>query len=516
MGMSASQARLLGLQARQSNLEYQGQQINQERTILSQQCTALYNSLLAMTVPTPPSTQDYTTIQYAGTDGASKFTLGSIIPTGSTYTVEMKYKKTGHFLEEKGTAAVTNVPETIKLKKVDNVEPTVTKYYEQPASTIGDSAVANGTKVMCKVGSDEALQDGEKFYELIDGKFIELDNSSDASNKNNLYVSRSAKTETTTEGDKQTTTKNFNPETDFIISGEEKTRTTGGIKEADLCSYFAVDANDNAVRIDPSNAKDYFEELSDGSYKVKDGVKIYKQDESGAVYNNPDYENFAYYVEGQPCMTLTEANKAGRIGSTGTYNNYIQAIKDAYPEYANRPNSEIEADFKVYFTKNDSGLQVPHFVAHSDLTSGMTDTTGSKYVTTYDYSANGTYTSTVKEEDCMLTFDTSGRITEIKLPRYDENGKKVGYKAIPLEASTVTDEKAYQDAYNKYEYAQYEYDKAQQEINAKTEIIQQEDRNLELKLQRLDNERTQITTEIEAVEKVIQENIESSYKTFSG
>jgi len=53
-------------------------------------------------------------------------------------------------------------------------------------------------------------------------------------------------------------------------------------------------------------------------------------------------------------------------------------------------------------------------------------------------------------------------------------------------------------------------------VNHKTEIIQQEDRNLELKLQRLDNERTQITTEIEAVEKVIQENIESSYKTFSG
>ena len=64
MGMSASQARLLNLQARQSNLEYQGQQINQERSILSQQCTDLYNSLLNMTVPTPPSTQDFTTVQY--------------------------------------------------------------------------------------------------------------------------------------------------------------------------------------------------------------------------------------------------------------------------------------------------------------------------------------------------------------------------------------------------------------------------------------------------------------------
>ena len=72
MGMSASQARLLSLQARQSNLEYQGQQINQERTILSQQATALYNSLLSMTVPTPPSTADYQTVQYTGTLGATE------------------------------------------------------------------------------------------------------------------------------------------------------------------------------------------------------------------------------------------------------------------------------------------------------------------------------------------------------------------------------------------------------------------------------------------------------------
>ena len=67
-----------------------------------------------------------------------------------------------------------------------------------------------------------------------------------------------------------------------------------------------------------------------------------------------------------------------------------------------------------------------------------------------------------------------------------------------------------------YEYDTYLYDQKNKEINAKTEVIQQEDKNLELKLQRLDNERTQITTEIEAVEKVINDNIEASYKTFSG
>ena len=37
MGMAASQARYLALVARKSNCEYEGQQINQARTVLSNQ-----------------------------------------------------------------------------------------------------------------------------------------------------------------------------------------------------------------------------------------------------------------------------------------------------------------------------------------------------------------------------------------------------------------------------------------------------------------------------------------------
>ena len=68
----------------------------------------------------------------------------------------------------------------------------------------------------------------------------------------------------------------------------------------------------------------------------------------------------------------------------------------------------------------------------------------------------------------------------------------------------------------KYEHKKYLYDQDQLAINAQMSIIQAEDKKLELKLTRLDNERTQITTEIEALKKVIGDNIESSYKTFSG
>ena len=103
--------------------------------------------------------------------------------------------------------------------------------------------------------------------------------------------------------------------------------------------------------------------------------------------------------------------------------------------------------------------------------------------------------------------------------QYDEANLPNGdgtYTAMKVEASTVTDELAYNEAMANYKYEQYEYDKKQQEINAKTEIIQQQDRNLELKLQRLDTQRTQITTEMDAIKKVLNDNIESSYKAFSG
>lgn len=67
---------------------------------------------------------------------------------------------------------------------------------------------------------------------------------------------------------------------------------------------------------------------------------------------------------------------------------------------------------------------------------------------------------------------------------------------------------------NQYEYDKNKYDQAVQEINAKIEIIQNEDRSLELRLKQLDTEQEAIQTEMDAVQKVIQKNTESTFKTF--
>lgn len=99
MGMAASQARYLGLTARKINVEYQGQQVNQQRTALANQSAGLFQELLALEVPTPPSQNSYYTEEYQFNDPSSsdgKTTLSSIVENeGSnppTYTVTIKSK----------------------------------------------------------------------------------------------------------------------------------------------------------------------------------------------------------------------------------------------------------------------------------------------------------------------------------------------------------------------------------------------------------------------------------------
>lgn len=58
MGMAASQARFLQLTARRTNIEYQGQQINQQRLALANASAGLFEKMLSLDVPTPPSSQD--------------------------------------------------------------------------------------------------------------------------------------------------------------------------------------------------------------------------------------------------------------------------------------------------------------------------------------------------------------------------------------------------------------------------------------------------------------------------
>lgn len=87
MGMAASQARFLGLTARKNNVEYEGQQINQQRTALSNTTASYYTDLLGMAVPVCPAVEDYTQTIYSFNDGALTNTITSLTQKTMALTI---------------------------------------------------------------------------------------------------------------------------------------------------------------------------------------------------------------------------------------------------------------------------------------------------------------------------------------------------------------------------------------------------------------------------------------------
>ena len=136
-------------------------------------------------------------------------------------------------------------------------------------------------------------------------------------------------------------------------------------------------------------------------------------------------------------------------------------------------------------------------------------------IKTYVY-GESTDTKEIKNATARVEQDTSGRFISIMIYDDKDDTEGVGsYTKYDLTTTTESDEAGYNDAMNQYFYDKAQYDKKIQEVNSKIEIIQVQDKNLELKLKQLDTEENAISTELDAVKKVISKNVESSFKTFN-
>lgn len=512
MGMSASQARLIALTARMNDIEYQGQQINQQRTTLSNQVNALYNQLLEMSVPTPPSTSDYTKVQYSGVSDASKFTLGNVVPTGkndagdSTYTVQFNYKRSGNSVTKSTTTSnVQTTPEKIGIKSAaDTVK---TKWLNTTSTHKAEGNALTSTEnmdkdaeVLIKLDSATEGLDFNK-YTVYDANGTKLTKKPDSGD---VYVSCKV-SDLSKEAYKGFA--NFEKDKENVYESGSKTEFNSAFGDnTDISSYglYKVGANNS---LEPITT---IKELKDVIGDNCDTSKVFKldPDASDKSYDNPNLKegSTGMSVGTMPVYTLSEAKS--KLGTS--YEEYVKALQNAFPdEFESDADLDTIADKFYVYIENKNGTNVPHFIKKEELSQFNNDT---KVVTPYDYVADGTYTQTDTKKECQLEFDvTTGRITKVGIP--DGKGQ---VSWISVTAETVTDEDAYADAFNDYEYQKTVYDKKQQEINAKTSIVQQQDKNLELKLTRLDNERNAVNTEMEAVKKVVSDNIEKSYKTFSG
>ena len=355
MGMAASQARFLSLTARKTNVEYEGQQINQQRTTLSNESSNYYSQLCNMTVPTPPSSEDFTKTTYTFVDGSETNTINSLIA-----------QKNGYYILN----------------------------YTQSFET--EAVVSNGAVVTTR----KQNEDGSYSY----------------------FVGA-------------TELRQMNP-----------------------------DATYDDVKNDP-----YLSTLE--SSKVQDILKM----------------------ENQYLTMLTE-----KYGSSEWFVKYQKnSSSEAYEPVFYNKDQVVEAD---YSDKTDASL------------SG---------IKTYVYGQT-TESREVKNAQARVQQDTSGRYVSVIIYetnadgsiKTDDNGNEIGTE-YTLTATTDTDDKAYNDAMNQYNYDKTVYNQNIQSINAKIEIIQSQDKDLELRLKQLDTEESAISTELESVKKVISKNVDSSFKTFN-
>ena len=436
--MAASQARFLGLTARKTNTEYEGQQINQQRTCLANQSANYYNQLLGMTVPTPPSTSDYTKTVYTFQDGNLANSITALIaqPDGE-YLVSYVSSWVDEFTPVSAGSAI-----------------------------ITESVIANG------VPSDFAPT-GTVFDNTQPVNVGNVWTIRDFTDPTIIYAENLIQLGTTT------TLQTQDGKTQYIRSAGT---TPGSYQYIEQRATTMTDGDGIVHDYATVNGVNYIHNIGNTELRLIGHIPT-------------GFENRDEYLK-----TLSEDQITKLLAEEVQY----KAMLDE--QYG-------QQDWYIRYVKNTTtNTYEPMFYKKSIVDEAIYSDTGTSQSNIQAFRMGSAQrTEEIKGVKAQLEKDTTGRYIKITL-NCDDPTKAVTYA---LTTNTSTDQNAYDDAMNQYEYDKYQYDQSIKEINAKIEIIQAQDKNLELRLKQLDTERNAIQNEMEAVQKVIQKNTEDSFKTFN-
>lgn len=587
MGMAASQARYLALTARKSNCEYEGQQINQARLNLSNQTANLFNQMLGLSVPTPPSTQDYTKVQYSFTDGVNNMTIDSWQQLATpeedyNYVINYHYKANVYTGSQKklndpqvqftGAVPTSSTLYSAQIKAIQDAQVEITNAqadydtnlanyktklseasklqnyadnslnsnvlnhtYDETSGnyklTLQDKTeegyplytTADGKKIY-KNGNDYYTQDGKKYEGSTDGiKVVESTNKPEYKPLNSADIDDTTRTEIADAiellknygaldkdkfdnseiyYDSKSKTIAFKSDLDALIS------STGSGTSTILPSYHIdnpADKKDSETWKSINEMKGEVENLNTSTNAAKGRLDL-----AEATFDAMSVPGYVGNCKLTPLSALTDDQMA----------EISQIIKDMKAQDVNTTltkcfnTTDGTYDASTYsggiysFTMNG----VTYYTTYYDLAETASSGEGINNIDTQQklpyYNASYVSTNINKTDKALLETDSNGRFASVRIG--DDTVK------YTLNAETITDDAAYQDAMNQYYYENAQYDKMVQDINAKTSLIQQEDQQLELRLKQLDTEQNALATEIDAVSKVVKDNVEKSFKTFGG
>lgn len=166
MGMAASQARFLGLTARKSNTEYEGQQVNQQRTALANESASLYNQLTNLSVPTPPDITNYYSTEYSFNYNGKTYTMTSLPVRGENgYSVSLSHIERQYAYE------------TVNADGLDASQATDTTYTLSQYSALQQHIAASGMVLPAETAVKSFSQDNNRYF-VVNNQFYK-DISSD-------------------------------------------------------------------------------------------------------------------------------------------------------------------------------------------------------------------------------------------------------------------------------------------------------------------------------------------------
>jgi len=530
MGMAASQARCLALMGRKTNVEWQGQQINQARTALANESASLFNQMLTMSVPDCPDTTDFTRVQYSYSDGLNESTIENYYQLSSA-DPDYNYIVTHHYYTDvyQGSMKKLNDPQ-VQFKATE--------------------AVLNPLIEARNTAKDEFIDASNHLDNLYSNLRAVVNAETNKYQNKNLTATAAGDTLTYNDGTDvynatiSGTAYTFNAvaATDdpeliallesgaFASSGYtsvddlDKLKENGVYKEAG--GGYLLKESLEAVRADLASG------ITGDALSIIGGTSINTNIENSAsiydTYKKGDYTTKEAALNTASASILNQLTYIGnceltQIDLTGPYADAItaelnQVVKDLEAEGVNSSlcdawsaetsNYKDGYDGTVYsFTMNN----VTYYTTLDDILESYTSGSGNNNIDGQNklsyYSASYVSTKISKTEKALLETDGNGRFTSV---RFEDD--TVTYN---LKTETITDSEAYDDAMNQYYYDVQVYEKTIADINARTEIIQAEDRTLELRLKQLDTEETALSNEIEAVKKVVSKSLESGFKTFA-
>ena len=543
MGMAASQARYLALVARKSNCEYEGQQINQSRLALSNQSADLFNQMMTLEVPSPPSKTDYTYKQYSYKVGGKTYTidkwnqLADPDSEGYNYVVTYSYNSsefTGYQkyklnpqVQFKGTIPADKSTYEAHIAKIKEAQKALSD-----AQKVYDEATATYKTLLSQAANLTYYRDAS-FNGLTSSSVTEYEDSStgekgftvkqsDTVSRNYIKYDTIANEETkeTVKNAIDTLVKYGALEEGYSLDNVYYDSTSGTIAFYDGIENVAKGSSSILYTYHPSyttpeGEEEKFHGISETDAKIetaKSAMQTAKStlDNTQAAYDALDMPSYIGNLPLTPLGTLDDDQVADIVQiikdmkEAGIQTNLTKCFDTLEGSYNNNTYTG------GIYTFEQAGKT--YYVTYYDLADSAINGTGINQIDNQPklayYGAEDIDKTKSKTEKAVLDTDSSGRFTSIRF----ENDSVV----YQLNAETATDEVAYDDAMNQYNYERALYDKKVSDINAKTSIIQRQDQNLELRLKQLDTEQNALSTEIDAVSKVVKDNIEKSFKTFGG